>query len=359
MIRALLLEDDGNDSALVIRKLRGVATVQVATDEAQFRALLAQHTFDIVMVDFSVPGFSGPEAIALVRQLRPETPVVIITGSVTHTTARAACRLGAVDFVIKGDEDAEYERLDLAVTNAVEAHKARMMQLRDHRMEMLGSLSTGACHDLRNILGTVQLACGILRDRVGDDDRLILDRMEDAVKRGEKLMAEILAFARGTNGQAFKSTSVEFLLGEIGRELRSGAFPNIQHTVRWSPGTNNVNCDANQLHQVLLNCLLNARDAMPDGGQIDVTAQNVRLTEGDFVRIDVRDTGTGIPAQHLPNIFDAFWTSKAKGQGTGMGLAIVKRIVESHHGTVTVETGAAGTTFTVCLPALVEARSTP
>ena len=354
--KCLLLEDSQADSILITRKLREVATVQLARDRASFERLLTESAFDVILLDFSLPSFTGNEAIELADKLHPKAPIILVTGSISHAAARAACRANVTDFIIKG---VEYERLDVAVKNAYEKvlkeqenEKLRLQQMRDQRLEVLGNLSAGVAHDANNIFQVMTFGIDQLRKCVNAEGERVLDAMDRSTKRGAELMAQILAFARGTNGSVMKPVAIEFILTELGQMLRSGAFPNIRSTIKISPGTSKILCDQTQVQQVLSNLIINARDVLPNGGQIDITAQNILLHDhgvnalnGEFVMVSVRDNGPGVPDYILPKIFDAFVSSKPPGAGTGMGLAICKGIMEGHGGALDVKTGPAGTTF--------------
>ncbi len=361
LLVVLLLEDDENDQEYITAKLRDVATVSVASDRLAFERALAKRAYDIILVDFKILGFSGSEAIALARERLPQVPIIICTGSLDDVSANAACELGAVRYFLKD----RLAGLAHAVAQVCEDAQAKRKGLQNQKLELLGEISAGVVHDTNNVFSVILAGAELVR-RGGtreETDRL-LDRMERAAKHGAELMRQLLEFARGTDSGPFKPTTVEFIMGELGEMLRSGVFPEgIRSTVKIFPGTPKVLCDATRIHQVLLNLVFNARDAMLHGGQIDITAQGVTMRgiagadpdkplplplEGDFVRIQVRDNGPGIPSHVFPKIFDAFFTTKP--QGTGMGLALVKNIVHAHKGDIEVITSDTGTTFSVYLP---------
>lgn len=349
-IRALLAEDNPNDAMIVAREVRTVATVDVAIDRNSFLRMLDE-PWDVALVDLDMGDLQGNEAIAMVKERYPSLPVIIVTGSVSPRQADLACNFGASRFFMK--EIDGVPGLARAVAEAHETAKLKAQSLRDQRLEQLGDHSVGIVHDFNGVLQVVMMGAEHLRTRINPMDEHILDTMMSAAKRGAEMTAQVLAFARGTNGSAFKALSPAYLLTEVGRFVRTTFPPTIHVTTDTLPGTSMIKGDATQLLQVLSNLATNARDSMPKGGTLRFKAQNVARTPelpGPCVVISVSDTGCGIPKESLGRIWEPFFTSKPVGQGTGLGLPTVKRIVEAHHGVVKVLTGPDGTTFYVHLP---------
>jgi PAS domain S-box-containing protein len=235
--------------------------------------------------------------------------------------------------------------------------------LRAQRMESIGTLAGGIAHDLNNVLAPIMMSIGLLKETVkGAEDQELLETIAGSARRGADMVAQVLSFARGVGGQR-KPVRAKQLIAEI-EKIVSDTFPkNIQVRTVIKPDLWTIVGDHTQLHQVLLNLCVNARDAMPDGGQIAITADNVALASdekpasngsvaGTYVRIIVEDTGLGIAPNVIDNIFDPFFTTKELGKGTGLGLSTSIGILRSHGGfiRVTSEVGI-GTTFTVFLPA--------
>jgi DNA-binding response OmpR family regulator len=210
------------------------------------------------------------------------------------------------------------------------------------------------------LLSILLLGIDQIRKNVSPNDEKILDVLESTTQRSAELMKQMLAFARGNDSGIYKVVTPEYLVGEIHAMLR-GTFPsNIRLQITTSAGTAHIRCDATQINQVLLNLAINARDAMPDGGELTISAQNRTMhkesplgLEGQFVCVTVRDTGKGIPPGVLPKIFEPFFTTKHIG-GTGLGLAMVKTLIAAHGGAVDVASGTSGTTFSVYLPVASE-----
>lgn len=234
--------------------------------------------------------------------------------------------------------------------------------LRAQRMEAVGTLASGVSHDLNNILAPILMGAGLLKDTVVDpQDREMLLMMERSALRGTRIISQLLAFSRGVEG-----AKVSVQLGHLFRDMTNimqETFPkNIQIESKVAKNLWSVVADATQLHQVLMNLCVNARDAMPEGGTLGLSAENIPLDEtlarmhseakqGDYVRVTVSDTGMGIPSEILPSIFDPFFTTKEIGKGTGLGLSTVIGIVKGHDGFITVDSKAGcGTIFQVYLP---------
>jgi PAS domain S-box-containing protein len=237
--------------------------------------------------------------------------------------------------------------------------------LRSQRLESLGTLASGIAHDLNNILTPILTVAQLLPLKLPDlDERSLqlLKMLEESAHRGSDLVKQILSFARGIEGKRI-CLQPKHLLLEIENILRQ-TLPKsieIQHDIPIDLWT--ISADTTQLHQVLMNLCVNARDAMSQGGTLKITAQNQSIdTEsarrhwdvapGSYVMMQVSDTGTGIPPEIQDRIFDPFFTTKDVGKGTGLGLSAVLGIVKSHGGFVDVQSIVGqGSQFKVFLPA--------
>lgn len=237
--------------------------------------------------------------------------------------------------------------------------------LRAQRLESLGTLASGIAHDLNNILtpmlGVAQLLPLKFPD-LNDQTRHLLETLETSARRGSSLIKQILSFARGVEGKRI-SLQLSHVLREI-RQIMTQTLPkSIEIALDLEPDLWTVAGDVTQLHQVFMNLCVNARDAMPQGGTLQILARNVSLDEADaqafldaqpgpYIKVTVMDTGKGIPPDILSRIFDPFFTTKEIGKGTGLGLSAVLGIVKSHGGFLDVQsTVNQGSQFTVYLPA--------
>jgi PAS domain S-box-containing protein len=248
-------------------------------------------------------------------------------------------------------------------TDITEKKKLEAQFLRAQRMEGIGTLATGMAHDLNNILAPILMSAGYLRWDIPPDEReKAIGRIELSVKRGAEIIQQVLTFGRGIDGERVAVRPAE-LVAEIG-EIVGQTFPkNITLTVASQPDLWLLMGDRTQIHQVLLNLCVNARDAMPKGGNLTLRANMMTLNEpmaalpapappGPYIVFEVVDTGCGISTADRERIFDPFFTTKEVGKGTGLGLSTALGIVQSHHGVVIVESELQrGTTFKVFFPA--------
>jgi PAS domain S-box-containing protein len=251
-----------------------------------------------------------------------------------------------------------------------EQKKMEAQFLRAQRMDSIGTLAGGIAHDLNNVLAPILMSIELLKlDPANDPARSkMLDTIMLSCRRGADLVRQVLSFARGLDGQRV-AVRLRHLVDDL-EGMISETFPrNIQIVSEVPNGIWPVTGDPTQLHQVLLNLAVNARDAMPHGGILTLAASNVTFDAqyagtsheakpGPHVLLRVTDTGMGIAPEVRDRIFEPFFTTKGVGEGTGIGLATVHAIVKSHGGFITVESVVGhGTTFTIHLPADPALRS--
>lgn len=236
--------------------------------------------------------------------------------------------------------------------------------LRSQRMESIGTLAGGIAHDLNNILAPILMAVQLLQLQISSaQGQQWLEILEDSTRRGSELIKQVLSFARGLDGE-HGVLQIRHLIKEI-KKIVEEIFPrSIEIYTDVSRDLSAVCGDATHLHQVLMNLCVNARDAMPTGGSLTISAENLVITENDaqlqmdvqpgsYVVITVSDTGVGIAPEILDRIFEPFFTTKEVGKGTGLGLSTVIGIIKSHKGFITVSSKLGkGSEFKVYLPAV-------
>jgi PAS domain S-box-containing protein len=251
-------------------------------------------------------------------------------------------------------------------TDITEKKKLEAQFLRAQRMESIGTLAGGIAHDLNNVLSPIIMAVDLLKMKNSDPATGdVLDTLESIARRGADMVQQVLSFARGVEGDRV-TVQPKHLVKEI-QKIVADTFPkNIELKVAVEPDLWNVLGDPTQLHQVLLNLCVNARDALTEGGRITLAAENVTLDEefaaqyleansGAHVVLAVEDNGSGMPAGMIEKIFDPYFTTKELGKGTGLGLSTSLAIVKSHKGFIQVHSEMGkGSSFRVHLPAQIE-----
>jgi two-component system, cell cycle sensor histidine kinase and response regulator CckA len=255
----------------------------------------------------------------------------------------------------------------LGITRDITEQKQLEAQfLRAQRLESLGTLASGIAHDLNNILTPILAIAQLLPlklSSLNEENQELLTMLEENTRRGAELVKQILAFARGLEGERVP-LQVKHPLREVERVIRSTFPKSITLRSTFNREIGLVAADATQLQQVFMNLCVNARDAMPNGGILGISAENSIIdpayarmhpnaNPGTYVVITVTDTGTGIAPEQLDRIFDPFFTTKAVGEGTGLGLSSAMGIVNNHGGFMTVQSEVGkGTQFQVFLPVI-------
>lgn len=260
------------------------------------------------------------------------------------------------------NQDNRPKSILLVNTDITEQRTMEAKFLRSQRLESIGLLASGVAHDLNNVLSPVLMSLNILRLQLRQsEDNALLDMLEAGVKRGAAIIKQLLLFGRGLEGNRTRLKPGD-ALKDIAQIVRETFPKSIQLDLVVEKGLPGIVADPTQIHQVLLNLCVNARDAMPQGGTLTLSARQVLVDAtlahlfkdvqpGSHVLLEVQDTGEGIPRELLDRIFDPFFTTKKPGQGTGLGLATVQGIVRGHGGFVDVESNQErGTTFRVYLP---------
>jgi signal transduction histidine kinase/CheY-like chemotaxis protein len=273
-------------------------------------------------------------------------------------------KLGDMKFIFEINAYPTKTGLSVIAKDITEKKQLEAQLLRAQRMESIGTLAGGIAHDLNNILTPMMLSLQMLKGKFKDEQsQKLLTILENNSQRGADLIKQVLSFARGVEGER-TPLQAKHLIFEI-EKVTKETFPrNIEIMTDIQKDLFTVSGDATQLHQVIMNLCVNARDAMPDGGILNISAENFFIDEnyarmhteakvGSYVIISVSDTGTGIPPKILDRIFEPFFTTKEFGKGTGLGLSTALAIVRSHCGYINVYSeGGKGTTFRVYLPAV-------
>ena len=253
------------------------------------------------------------------------------------------------------------------VLDLTERKKLEQQFLRAQRMESIGTLAGGIAHDLNNALGPIIMSVDILKAKFQDADSLeLLEILSTCASRGSDMVRQVLSFARGVEGRKME-VQIKHVLADVEQIARETFPKGIQISSNVPNGLWTMSGDPTQLHQVLLNLAVNARDAMPNGGTLTLSADqfvvdaqfagfNPEATPGPHLIVQVEDTGTGMPAEVVAKIFDPFFTTKEVGKGTGLGLSTSLAIIRSHGGFIRVDSEMGrGTKFKVYFPAQPDA----
>jgi two-component system cell cycle sensor histidine kinase/response regulator CckA len=376
-LHLLHLEDSMADAELIrctlIEEWPDCHIERVQT-ESEYLAALRRGVFDLILSDFSIPGFDGLAALALARRLRGETPFIFLSGTIGEDNAVEALKNGATDYVIKD----RLRRLNPVIQRAlkeVSEHRRRQEAerqfLRAQRLESVGLLAGGMAHDLNNTLAPILMSIPMLRERSSDPESArLLDVIESSARHGAGLIQQVLAFSRGVEGERV-ILAPQPVIRDVARLLGETLPRAIVIETELPPTVWSVRSDSTQLGQVLMNLGVNARDAMPEGGRLRIAARNVVVDAaqaqaypgarpGPHVLISVTDTGTGIPPAVRDRIFDPFFTTKEVGRGTGLGLSTVLGIVKSHGGFLHLRTEVGrGTEFGLFFPAVMSVDTPP
>jgi PAS domain S-box-containing protein len=254
------------------------------------------------------------------------------------------------------------------VLDLTERKRIEQNALRTQRMESIGTLAGGIAHDLNNTLSPIIMSLDLLKTKFTDPgSQELLAIVSASAQRGADMVGQVLSFARGVEGRRME-VQVKHLLREVAKIVNDTFLKHIQVRVIIPHNLATVAGDPTQLHQVLLNLCVNARDAMPDGGTLTIAAESLvvdahyaglslhsEAKPGSYILIRVKDSGTGMPREVLEKAFDPFFTTKEIGKGTGLGLSTSLAIIKSHGGFIHVysEPGK-GTEFKIYLPAQTE-----
>jgi hypothetical protein len=270
------------------------------------------------------------------------------------------------------DSQGQPQSILIVNTDITEKKQLEAQLLRAQRLESIGTLAGGIAHDLNNLLTPIIMSAQLLLNTELSQQKRqqLLKITEASAKRGTTLVKQVLSFARGMEGKRMV-LQLRDILHEI-QHIALQTFPkSIEIELDVSPELWLVSGDTTQLHQVLMNLIINARDAMPNGGTLKLSGENVVIdthyarmnleaSVGSYSMITVSDTGTGMTSEVLSRIFEPFFTTKEQGKGTGLGLSTVIGIVKSHGGFVNVKSKVGqGTQFQVYLPAVLETQMLP
>jgi signal transduction histidine kinase len=376
-LRLLMVEDSAADAERVVRELRRAgyaATCERVQTAPALQAALQQGPWDLVISDYVLPSFSAPAALSLVQGSAPDLPFIVVSGAIGEETAVQIMRAGARDYITKDD----LTRLGPAIVRELREAETRRerKQLEEQyrqaqRLEAVGRLAGGVAHDFNNLLTVIASRSQFLLQRLepGDPSRREATLILDAAMKAAQLTRQLLVFSRGQLLQTMP-LDLNTIVAEMEPMLRRVIGEQIALHTALAPALGRVMADQGHIEQVVMNLVVNARDAMREGGRLVIETSNVELDEaycrsrvgarpGPHVRLSVSDTGVGMDAEVQAHLFEPFFTTKESG-GTGLGLAVVYGIVKQCGGCTSVSSEPAhGTAFTIHFPRVDTAAAPP
>jgi signal transduction histidine kinase len=364
-LHLLLIEDSPADVELIEYELRraGFDFVSrcVATQD-QLNAALDERTPDLVISDYSMPGFNGIAALTTVRARHPGVPFIFVSGTIGEERAIDALQRGATDYVLKDRLVRLLPAVQRALDDVRERERAKQLEkqlIEAQKMEAVGRLASGVAHDFNNLLSVI-LANVELAGRGADPEVGLpqeLDEIREAARRAASLTRRLLAISRP---QAAEPAIFDLnrLVTDLQRMLRSLLGDDTRLDLELASEALTVHADSGQVEQVLLNLVINARDALPNGGTVTIrtgirrpTTALGELPAGRYALLAVHDTGVGMSPEVRARLFEPFFTTKPPGKGTGLGLATSQAIMRESGGTILVDSlPGVGTTLEVLLP---------
>jgi len=370
-MRFLIIDDSPHDRELIKR------TIQKEFPESSYVEVIHQQAFneairtldyDIVFTDYQLKWTTGIKVLKAIRACSVEVPIIMVTDTGSEEIAVEAMKMGLNDYVLK----THLSRLPIAIRECLERaqllaerYELQAQMLQAQKMESLGVLVSGIAHDFNNLLaaiaGLAQLGMTRTEQEVAQLHRYFHD-IYQRTDQGKRMTRQLLAFARGMPIEP-KPLDLNQQIASRLDLLRTLVGSSIQLDFHPAPVLDTVDVDATQLEQVLVNLCLNARDAMPMGGHLELATQQIEIAQGSrhgppylspgsYVLLQVKDSGIGMDEQVQAHLFEPFFTTKDAGAGTGLGLSVVYGIVKQHHGIIQVQSQPGhGSTFFLYFPA--------
>jgi signal transduction histidine kinase len=369
LVRIMIVEDNPNDAQLMVEELKRIGLTfecEIVKTEPEFLAHL-DAGFDLILCDYAMPGFGCPRALELLKARTDlDIPFIVISGTIGEETAVAMIKDGAADYLLKD----RIGRLGPAVSRALreveerrEKKRLQMQFLEAQKMEIIGQLSAGVAHDFNNVLAVIMGYSDLLEQDLGEGHPLqrYTEEIRQAARRATGLTRQLLIFSRKETVQP-ELLNLNDVVASMDKLLRRLVEENIELTLDCRRGLGRIRADSGYIWQVLMNLVVNARDAMIDGGRLVVQTGSLTVGDaspqaqtgiplGDYITLSVSDTGTGMTDEVKARLFEPFFTTKPAGKGTGLGLATCRTIVQQSGGYIEVDSVLArGTTFRIYFP---------
>ncbi len=392
LLRILCLEDSEGDFILLREYLRDAKfkptpeLVRAETMSAAKEVLQGRNgsdTFDVVLLDLSLPDSHGAESLVTLRELIPTTPITILSGNADRDLAVRMVKEGAQDYLPKDSLNAELltrsilyavERqrsqtemaeLNKRLKRATEDLKTAQMQLiQAEKMDSLGRLAAGVAHEVKNPLATLQMGVNYFDRRgeeLGEGGEVMVSHMQDAITRADRIICGMVDYSRSDNLSLELKDINEIIDGAVDMIQHQIVRTNVEVSKDLAAGLPKVRVDQGKMEQVLINLMLNAVQAMSENGgngdgshgtlevksflaEVEEIDRDEGIRHSERIRardsvvvVEIRDYGPGIPEEKLNRIFEPFYTTKPTGEGTGLGLSVAKNIVDLHRGVMQVK----------------------
>lgn len=375
-IRLLIIEDSQDDADLDVLELRrgGIRTEPLRVDTAAaLEKALATQEWDLIIADYSLPGFTGLDALQIVKSRGLDIPFILVSGTIGEELAVAAMRAGVQDYLMKEN----LSRLVPVVTRELQEcelrkrHRAAQVELlrsqeklqQSQKLEAIGRLAGGISHDFNNLLTVISGYNDMTMASMEPSNPLLanLEQIKSSVAKAASLTRQLLAFSRK---QVLMPQIIDLntVVHDMFRLLKPLIREDIRLSISAAQDMGKVKADPGQIQQVIMNLVLNARDAMPEGGELYLSTNQAWLNHpvgvidsdfrpGPYAVLSVRDTGMGMDKDTLTRIFEPFFTTKESGKGTGLGLSMVYGILSQSGGQIKVSSEpGTGTSIEVYLP---------
>ena len=375
----LIIDDDINDRMLIKRSVQSrndndIEFIELKTAKEALETINNRNDIDYIFLDYMLPDMDGISVLKSTydkqRDLGP-APIIMMTGQGSEAIAIDAIRYGAQDYIMKNNMSRD--TLNIAIAKAKEVfelkkanHETKQILLHSQKMDAIGNLTGGVAHDFNNLLTVilgnihdVNMQCE--KEEINREELLNrIKNIENTTERGANLVRKLMLFARQKSLEPVPLNPNQ-MIEEIESLLRRTLERSIDITLNLDENIKTISVDASQLEHTLINISLNARDAMPDGGKLDISTQNIQLSKeeaieldlppGEYIKIDIADTGTGINENVMEDIFDPFVTTKEIGKGTGLGLSVVYGFIKESKGAIKFKSKKDhGTVFSLYFP---------
>ncbi len=368
-ISVLLVDDEDEFRQTIAKRLakRGFTLEQARNGEACL-SMLENKSIDVVVLDVRMPGMNGIEVLNHIKGRYPKTEVILLTGHATTEDGVEGIKSGAFDYLMKpiklehllGKIRQAWEKIQREKERIKEAEfrsKMEQQMIACERLASLGTLAAGVAHEINNPLAIIKESAGwmkLLLEKTEQEQMprkqdfcKALNKIENSIERARRITHQLLGFARKTDSVLCDTNIKELVEETVELVKREATYKEIEISQQMDSSLKTFWTDPYQLRQVLMNLLTNAVHATGVRGKITVIVEN----QGDQVVLTVKDTGRGIPKENMERIFEPFFSTKAPGEGTGLGLFVSRGMVERLGGTIIVESQLGkGASFCVRLP---------